>query len=223
MESGPVPPEGATVDLRVDMMSIDGINNYESWGYWYPLSQCISITASWASRIPYLPAICSFNPQAVFVPHPEKAFVCRPAEGVSGRIETSDHTNDPFISVETRLGEIVQTNNETRLELQKRFHLLDPNYNAARKHKQLSVCVLLPKICSSRSSFHCGPQLVICSLPVFKKEAIILISFKSVSNVSRTHTHTLHGCYGAATRWVFQFQPNINWRSVLLMLCDVCH
>lgn len=46
MESGPVPPQGGTVDLRLDMMSIGGINSYLSLGFWYSLSQCISVTAS---------------------------------------------------------------------------------------------------------------------------------------------------------------------------------
>lgn len=64
---------------------------------------------------------------------------------------------------------------------------------------------------------------------------IILISFKSVSNGSNFH-HSTAGfytqtCCMAITELLrdvlffrfFQFQFNINWHSVLLMLCDVCH
>lgn len=192
MESGLLPPEGVTVDLRVDMMSIGGINNYLSWGHWYLLSRCISLTASWVS------ALYTFWPRGFLIclksVHESIVCFCSTSNILGKYLYAAQLKvfNDEFkcpatqtISSSLWMGEIVQTNNETCQWLQNNSVCL------IRTTIRHSVCVLLPKICSFRSGFR---QWVICSVPVFKKEAIILISFKSVSNGSDIH-HSAAGFY----------------------------
>lgn len=158
----------------------------------------ISSAAIWIQRISYWPAICSFNPYSVFVPHLtswESICMLTSWRCVMTKKNVRPHNRSLHLGGDADGGDCSDEQWNVSVT-PKRFHLLDPRYNAARKHKPHSVCVLVPRFCSSRSSFHCGPQLVIYSVPVFKKEAIILISFKSVSNVSsrvlhtNTHTHT---------------------------------